>query len=66
MPVTWLVAANDTYFSPDLSKQLADAFRNGGDKVDFRVLAASGGEGHWLAESRCRRENHTARRWTRP
>jgi dienelactone hydrolase len=51
VPVTWLVAANDTYFSPDLSKQLADAFRSGGDKVDFRVLAASGGEGHWLAES---------------
>jgi dienelactone hydrolase len=51
VPVLWLVAANDSYFSPDLSKQLADAFRGGGDKVDFRVLAASGGEGHWLAET---------------
>jgi dienelactone hydrolase len=51
VPVTWLVAANDSYFSPDLSRQLADAFRGGGDKVDFRVLAASGGEGHWLAET---------------
>jgi dienelactone hydrolase len=51
VPVTWLVAANDTYFSPEFSRQLADAFRGGGDKVDFRVLAASGGEGHWLAES---------------
>ena len=51
MPVTWLVAANDSYFSPDLSKQLADAFRSGGDKVDFRVLPASGSEGHWLAET---------------
>jgi dienelactone hydrolase len=51
VPVTWLVAANDTYFSPDLSKQLADAFRSGGDRVDFHVLAASGGEGHWLAET---------------
>ena len=51
VPVTWLVAANDTYFSPALSRQLADAFRSGGDKVNFRVLAASGGEGHWLAES---------------
>ena len=51
VPVTWLVAANDTYFSPDLSRQMADAFRRGGDKVDFRVLAASGGEGHWLAEA---------------
>jgi dienelactone hydrolase len=51
VPVTWLVAANDSYFSPALSKQLADAFRRGGDKVEFRVLAASGGEGHWLAET---------------
>jgi dienelactone hydrolase len=51
VPVIWLVAANDTYFPPDLSRQLADAFRAGGDSVDFRVLAASGDEGHWLAES---------------
>ena len=28
VPVTWLVAANDSYFSPALSRQLADAFRN--------------------------------------
>src|SRR6202166_3884330 len=33
VPVTWLVAANDSYFSPDLSRQLADIFRGGGDKV---------------------------------
>jgi dienelactone hydrolase len=51
VPVTWLVAANDTYFSPALSKQLADAFRGGGGRVDFHVLAASGSEGHWLAET---------------
>jgi dienelactone hydrolase len=51
VPVTWLVAANDTYFPPALSKQLADAFRAGGGKVEFRVLAASGSEGHWLAET---------------
>jgi dienelactone hydrolase len=51
VPVTWLVAANDTYFSPILSKQLADAFRGSGDKVDFHVLPASGSEGHWLAET---------------
>ena len=51
VPVTWLVAANDSYFSPDLSRKLADAFRAGGGKVDFHVLAASGSEGHWLAET---------------
>ena len=57
VPVTWLVAANDSYFSPALSQQLADAFRGGGDKVDFRVLAASGSEGHWLVETESRRED---------
>jgi dienelactone hydrolase len=51
VPVTWLVAANDSYFTPDLSRQMADAFRAGGSKVDFRVLPAFGSEGHWLAEA---------------
>jgi len=51
VPVTWLVAANDSYFSPTLSRQLADAFRNTGGKVDFRVLGAYGSEGHWLPET---------------
>jgi dienelactone hydrolase len=49
--VTWLVAANDSYFSPALSRQLADAFRNAGGKVDFRTLPAHGSEGHWLPET---------------
>ena len=51
VPVTWLVAANDSYFAPDFSRQLAEAFRAGGGKIDFRALAASGSEGHWLAET---------------
>ena len=51
VPVTWLVAANDSYFSPALSRQLADTFRNAGGKIDFHVLAAYGSEGHWLPET---------------
>jgi dienelactone hydrolase len=51
VPVIWLVAANDSYFSPDFSKQMVGAFREGGDKVDFRVLPAFGSEGHALAEA---------------
>jgi len=51
IPVSWLVAANDSYFSPDFSRKLADAFRTGGGKADFRVLPAYDGEGHWLAET---------------
>lgn len=49
--VTWLVAANDSYFPPAFSRQLADAFRSGGGKVDFRVLPAHGSEGHRLVET---------------
>jgi dienelactone hydrolase len=51
VPVTWLVAANDTYFAPEFSKKLADAFHSGGGKADFRALPAFGSEGHWLPET---------------
>ena len=51
IPVTWLVAANDSYFSPDFSRKMADAFRASGGKVDFRVLPPYDGEGHWIAET---------------
>ena len=51
VPVTWLVAANDTYFSPELSRRLADAFAAAGGKVQFSVLPPDGSEGHWMAET---------------
>jgi dienelactone hydrolase len=52
IPVTWLVAQNDSYFPPEFSKKMADAFIEAGDdKVDFQVLPAFGNEGHWLAEA---------------
>jgi dienelactone hydrolase len=49
--VMWLVAANDSYFSPAFSRQMVDAFRAAGGKADFRVLPAHGSEGHWLVEA---------------
>jgi dienelactone hydrolase len=51
VPVIWLVARNDSYFVPVLSRQIADAFRSGGDSVDFRALPEFRSEGHWLAET---------------
>ncbi|WP_314958731.1 alpha/beta hydrolase family protein [Bradyrhizobium cosmicum] len=51
IPVTWFVTTNDSYFAPAFSKSLADAFRGGGGKVDFRTLPAVGSEGHWMIES---------------
>ena len=51
VPVTWLVAANDSYFSPSFSRRLAEAFGGSGGRVDFHELPPYGSEGHWLAES---------------
>jgi dienelactone hydrolase len=51
IPITWLVAANDSYFAPAFSLALVDAFRGGGGKVDFRTTPAVGSEGHWMIES---------------
>lgn len=51
IPVIWLVATNDSYFAPAFSQALADAFRGGGGKVDFRSLPAVGSEGHWMIET---------------
>jgi dienelactone hydrolase len=51
VPVTWLVAANDTYFSLAFSRKLVDAFRGGGGKAEFHALPAFGSEGHWLPET---------------
>lgn len=51
IPVTSLVAANDSYFAPAFSLGLADAFRSGGGKDDFRTLPAVGSEGHWMIET---------------
>jgi dienelactone hydrolase len=51
IPVSWLVAANDSYFSPAFSGQLAGAFRAGGGHVELETLPASGSEGHWMVET---------------
>jgi len=51
IPVTWLVADNDSYFAPSFSRALADAFRGSGGRVDFRTLSPVGSEGHWMIES---------------
>jgi len=51
IPVTWIVAANDSYFAPKISLGLVDAFRSGSGKADFHTLPAVGSEGHWMIET---------------
>ncbi|WP_315800823.1 alpha/beta hydrolase family protein [Bradyrhizobium sp. SZCCHNS3002] len=49
-PVTWLVATNDSYFPPPLSRRLAEAFNSAGGRAGFNLLPSSGEEGHWMIE----------------
>jgi dienelactone hydrolase len=50
IPTLWVYTENDSYFPPHLSRRLAEAFRAGGGRVDYRLLPAFGAEGHFLAE----------------
>jgi dienelactone hydrolase len=51
VPVSWFVAQNDSYFTPEFSKQMADAFAEEAGAVDFQIVAPYGDEGHALAET---------------
>ena len=48
VPTLWLYAANDTYFPPDLSRRMAEAFRKAGGKVEYHLFPPVGQEGHAL------------------
>ena len=52
VPVMWFVAQNDSYFPPEFSRQMADAYLGAGGKADFLVLPPYGDDGHGLAETK--------------
>lgn len=48
IPTIWLYARNDTYFGPQLSSDMAAAFRKSGGNVEYHLLPAAGEDGHFL------------------
>jgi homoserine acetyltransferase len=52
IPTLWIYSANDSFFGPDLSRRMAEAFRAGGGRADYRLLPAFGSDGHRLIEMR--------------
>jgi dienelactone hydrolase len=52
IPVLSIYTQNDFYFSPALSRQIADAYRKAGGNMDYRLLPAFGDDGHRLFGSR--------------
>lgn len=49
IPTLWLYAENDSYFAPDLSRRMADAFGAAGGNAEYHLLPAVRGDGHALA-----------------
>ncbi|MBT9494581.1 MAG: hypothetical protein IV107_20020 [Paucibacter sp.] len=48
VPTLWIYTENDMYFAPHHSRDWAEAYRNGGGLVDYRLLPAIGDDGHRL------------------
>jgi dienelactone hydrolase len=48
IPTLWLYAENDSYFAPDLSRKLADAYRMAGGRAEYHLLPPIGPDGHGM------------------
>ncbi|MBX3584736.1 MAG: prolyl oligopeptidase family serine peptidase [Rhizobiaceae bacterium] len=48
VPTLWIYAENDSYFPPQLSAAMAEAFRSAGGRVDYVLLPPIGSEGHFV------------------
>ena len=51
VPMLWIYAANDTYFGPELSRQMHGAFIAAGGQAEYHLLPAFGSDGHFLIDS---------------
>lgn len=52
IPVLSIYTQNDSFFSPDLSKRVADAYQSRGGRMDYHLLPAFGDDGHRLFAAR--------------
>ena len=51
VPMLWIYTHNDSYFGPDLSNRMAEAFRAAGGNVEYHLLPDFGEDGHFLIDS---------------
>ena len=51
LPILWMTSANDSFFGPDLTRKLVDAFRVAGGRVEQEPMPAFGPDGHYLIYS---------------
>ena len=51
VPMLWIYSENDSYFGPELTMRMHDAFVAAGGNAEYRMLPAFGGDGHFLIDS---------------
>jgi dienelactone hydrolase len=51
VPMLWIYTQNDTYFGPDLSQRMHEAFVGAGGDADYHLLGPFGNEGHALIDA---------------
>jgi invasion protein IalB/dienelactone hydrolase len=51
IPMLWIYAENDTYFGPDLTKRMHQAFVEAGGNAEYRMLPPFGADGHFMIDA---------------
>lgn len=50
-PMLWIYAENDTFFGPELTKRMHQAYTAAGGNAEYRMLPPFGNDGHFLIGS---------------
>ena len=51
VPMLWVYTENDSYFGPELTKRMHNAFTAAGGNAEYHLLPAFGNDGHFLIDS---------------
>jgi dienelactone hydrolase len=51
IPMLWIYSSNDTYFGPELSKQVHEAFTGAGGIAEYHLLPPFGSDGELFMDS---------------
>jgi hypothetical protein len=50
-PMLWIYIENDTFFGPELSRRMHEAYTKGGGNAEYHLLPPFGSDGHFLVSS---------------
>jgi dienelactone hydrolase len=50
-PMLWIYASNDTFFGPELTKRMHEAYTAAGGNAEYHMLPPFGSDGHFMIDS---------------